>query len=410
MKKQLLIIALFISVCSFGQKNEIKAIEKALKSGNYIAAQKATTSAAAIMEGADNKTKAKYYHLKGKSFLGNGNVINVKNIQEAAASFKKSNELSSGKYKSESDKLLGQMVGSIQQKAMADYTSNQYKSAADKFKAIYDINGDLDFLYSAAQTYINAKDYKAALASYLILDEKNYTGEGEELVATDKKTGEVKVYSDKLQRTLDLKAGTHINPKMRTTPSQRPKILKNIADLYVELKDNDNALKAIQKAKTENPNDANMLINEANIYYAKGDTAKFKAGLMKAAELDPTNTNILFNIAVVSAENGDAETAELFYNKVLAINPDDIGSNINMSVMLTEKSNALIKKRRDEDDDAKYDAITDEIQVLRKKTLPYLEKADQLQPNDEGIMTALYNLYGRLKMMDKRAAIGKKLN
>lgn len=409
MKKQLLAVAFSISAFAFAQKNEIKEIEKAIKSGNYVAAQAAVTSAAPIMENADEKYKSKYYFLKGQALLGNGNVVDIKNIQEASKSFATANELSKGKYKSESDKLLADMAGTIQKKAMEDYTSNQYGPAADKFRALYDINGDLDYLYSAADLYVSSKGYKQALDSYLILDQKNYTGEKEQLIATDKTTGEVKVYGDKLQRTLDIKAGTHINPQTRKTPSQRAAILKRIADLYVELNDNDNALKAIAKAKTENPNDASMLINEANIYYAKGDNEKFKAGLMQAAELDPNNANIMFNIAVVSSENGDFETAEKFYDKAIAINPDDLGSNINMAVMQLNKVNDMVKKRRDINDDAAYEAMTDKITATRKKALPYLEKASQLQPNDEGILTSLYNLYTRLKMMDKRAEVNAKL-
>lgn len=410
MRKQLLALVLLISAVTFAQKNEIKEIEKALKSGNFIAAQSAVTNAEGVMTNADAKTKAKYYYLKGKAFLGNGNVVNVKNIKEAKASFDKSNELSKGKYKSETDGLLASMVNSIDNKAREDYKNNKVASAADKFMSVYEINGDLEALSNAANLYTDSQKYDKALDAYLILDEKKFTGERDEIIATDKATGEIKVYATEFDRTLDLKAKTHTNPKTRKTASQRPDILKKIALLYIEKKDNDNALKAIQKAKKENPDDATMLIDEANIYYAQGDTMKFKETLMEASKRDPNNVNLLYNIGVVSSDNGDIETAEMFYKRVLKIEPDNLSANINMAVMFITKSDELNKKKREIDDDAEYDRITDQIKEYRMKGLPYLEKAAELQPNDKDVLTTLFNLYTRLKMMDKRSEVGKKLD
>ncbi|NQY06139.1 MAG: tetratricopeptide repeat protein [Flavobacteriaceae bacterium] len=409
MRKQLFVITLLSATITFAQKNEIKAIEKAIKSGNFVSAQTEATNAASVMEGADAKTQAKYYFLKGKAFLGNGNIFNMKNIQTASTSFEKSNELSNNKYTTETNGLMAGVATNIQSKAMEDYNNSQYKAAADKFQAIYSLNGDQQLLFFAAQTYVQAKDYQNALKSYLELDKINYTGEGEELIATDKATGEIKVYGDKLQRTLDLKAGTHTNPKTRQKPSQRPTILKKIAQIYVELKDNDNAIKAIQRAKTENPSDANMLVSEANIYYAQGDNEKFKSTLMKAAELEPNNFDVINNIAIVSKDNKDYETAESFFNKALKIKEDDLGANVNLAVMFIDQVTEMRKQLRDIDDDNEYDAMKEKIDLTRRKALPLLEKAHTLQPNDEGILTALYNLYAFLKMSDKKAEVDAKL-
>ena len=414
MKRQLLAMALLFSAVAFAQKTEIKEIEKALKSGNFVAAQTAATNAASIMEGADAKTKAKYYFLKGKAFLGNGSGANVKNVQKASASFKKSNELSNNKYKGESSKLMAETAGKMQENAMKAYSSQQYGKAAKQFQSIYDLNQDLDFLYSASQTYIAAKDYKGALECLLILDEKKYTGEVEELIATDKSTGEVKVYRDKLERTIDLKAGTHVNPKTRKTPSQRSKILGTIVDIYLELKDNEGAVKAINKAKAEDPKNVNLILNEANIYYAQGDNDKFKSTLMKAAELDPNNADVMFNIAVVSSDTGDTETAAKYYEKAISLDPKNSGAYINLSVMYLGKADELSKLMRDlgstPEDDKKYDQYMEERKALRMKALPYLEKASALEGDkDPNILTTLFNVYARLKMHDKKAAVDQKL-
>lgn len=69
MKKQILIgAALLASSLTFAQKDELKAAEKALKSGNTVEAKAALDQAqsAAI---ADPKYAAQYYFLRGKVIL-----------------------------------------------------------------------------------------------------------------------------------------------------------------------------------------------------------------------------------------------------------------------------------------------------------------------------------------------------
>ena len=47
--------------------------------------------------------------------------------------------------------------------------------------------------------------------------------------------------------------------------------------------------------------------------------------------------------------------------------------------------------------------------VWFEKALPYMEKCDELQPNDTMTLESLKNLYYRLKQMDKYNAVLEKL-
>jgi hypothetical protein len=70
MRKQLLILsALFISMTVFGQKNELKAAEKAIKANDFAAAITVLEQAEGLIENADQKLKAKFYYLKGKLYI-----------------------------------------------------------------------------------------------------------------------------------------------------------------------------------------------------------------------------------------------------------------------------------------------------------------------------------------------------
>ena len=53
-----------VATMSFAQKNEVKAIEKAIKNSNFADAKSAVSSAEALMGNMDDKMKSKFYFLK----------------------------------------------------------------------------------------------------------------------------------------------------------------------------------------------------------------------------------------------------------------------------------------------------------------------------------------------------------
>ena len=82
------IIGLALMVCSFSfaQKKEIKTAEKAIKSSNFADAKIALQSAEALLSSMDEKTKAKFYFLKGQALYANG-AGNNSEVNEALNSF-----------------------------------------------------------------------------------------------------------------------------------------------------------------------------------------------------------------------------------------------------------------------------------------------------------------------------------
>ena len=75
MRKQLLILSAFlISMTMFGQKDELKAAEKAIKLNDFNTAMGAISQAEGLIANADDKSKAKFYYLKGKALYQNGSA------------------------------------------------------------------------------------------------------------------------------------------------------------------------------------------------------------------------------------------------------------------------------------------------------------------------------------------------
>ena len=71
MKKTfLLVCTLLLCVTTYAQKDELKTADKAIKNNDYAAAADAITQAEGLIEGADDKSKAKFYYLKGETYAG----------------------------------------------------------------------------------------------------------------------------------------------------------------------------------------------------------------------------------------------------------------------------------------------------------------------------------------------------
>ena len=73
MKKIILSLIIFgLFQLGYSQKKELKTIDKQIKSGEYENALNTINSIKSLVNAADDKTKAKYYYLKGMVRYQNG--------------------------------------------------------------------------------------------------------------------------------------------------------------------------------------------------------------------------------------------------------------------------------------------------------------------------------------------------
>jgi len=66
--KILILLAVMVSMVGFSQKNEIKAADKALKSGNAAEAKTILEGAKSLIDGADVKYQAQAYSVLGNAY------------------------------------------------------------------------------------------------------------------------------------------------------------------------------------------------------------------------------------------------------------------------------------------------------------------------------------------------------
>ncbi len=410
MKKQLILaLAFSISAFSFAQKKELKVIEKAIKKENFADAKAALPQVEALLSAMDEKTKAKFYYLKGQALYAKGKGTNG-NLDAILESFK----AAKGNYGSEIMALEQNITNELLTVGNAAYGKKNYSKASKYFENAYKVTKkDTLFLYYAASAAVSVQEYDRALKLYENLKEINFTGIAKEYFATDKVTGK-EVVAAKNTRDIYVKGGTHIKPGERMTESKKPEIVKNIALIYISQGNNEKALAAIKDARTENPENVDLIVNEANIYLQLKDEDKFKELIQQAIAKDPNNAVLHYNVGVVSMNKGDNVSAQKSFEKVLEIDPTYADAALNLSNVYIEKGNLKIKEMGElsmsKADEIKYEQFKIEKNDFFQNGADVLIKFLSKNPDTKiDILKQLKNIYAALgntsKMKETEAKI-----
>ncbi len=400
----LIMAALLTGLAGFAQKSEIKAAEKAMKSGDAASAKMSLESAAGAIAGADERTQAEYYFLRGQVYSDLAKKGDMAAFGESVDSYKKvvSLEEASGKvkYTADAQAQMSLVANDLVNNAVEDNKEEKYKEAAEKLYLAYQLSPrDTIYLYYAASSAVNSGDYEMSLEYYKELRDVGYDGSMMEYSATNVETGEVEVMQ-KTQRDLMVKSGTYSNPVDEKTESKRAEIVRNIALIYTQLGNNEEALEAYKAARADNPDDVNLVLNEANLYYQLGDKDKFKELMAEAARMAPDNPDLHYNIGVINMEQGDIEGARAAYRKAIEVNPGYVNAQLNLSTTYVNEGNALIDDMNalgtSRADIAKYDELKSQKDELFKEGVVVLEDALKINPDNEAILSQLKNIYGAL--------------
>ena len=405
MKTNMLIMAaMLIGLAGFAQKSEIKAAEKAMKGGDAATAKASLESAAGAIAGADERVQAEYYFLRGQVYSDLAKKGDMSAFGESVDSYKKvvSLEEASGKVKYSEDAQIqmSSLANDLVNAAVEDNKEKKYLEAAEKLNMAYELSPqDTIYLYYAASSAVNSGDYEKSLEYYKELKDVGYDGSQMEYRATNVETGEVETMQ-KVQRDLMVKSGTYSNPVDEKTESKRAEIVRNIALIYTQLGNNEEALEAYKVARADNPEDVNLVLNEANLYYQLGDKDKFKELMAEAARMAPDNPDLHYNIGVINMEQGDLEAARAAYRKAIEVNPGYVNAQLNLSTTYVNEGNALIDDMNalgtSRADLAKYDELKAQKDELFKEGVVVLEDALKTNPDNEAILSQLKNIYGAL--------------
>lgn len=290
-----------------------------------------------------------------------------------------------------------------------------YKDATTVLYSLYLLDKtDLEKLYYAANYAINDKDYDKALAYYNELIKQNFSGERSEYMATSKLSGQEVTFASLADRDKSVKMGTHEKPRTEYIKSKRGEIYKNVALIYNSKGDVAAATKAVAEARTANPDDLSLAMTQADLFMKSGNLEGYKQIISQVISKNPTDPNLFYNLGVISAQANENAEAEKYYIKAIELDPKYINAYLNLSVLKLNGDTALVdemnKLGTSAKDNKRYDELKAKRETIFKSTLPYLEKANKLDPKNEDIYRTLLNVYNYLEMTSEAKALKASFN
>ncbi|MCX6244098.1 MAG: hypothetical protein NTU98_05275 [Bacteroidetes bacterium] len=376
MKKILLALVLVCSISmAFAQKNVRQTASNFLKEGKLDKALEAINQ---CLQDASTAQDAKAWFIKGNIYL------EIANTKEE-------------KYKSlDADPLT---------KALESYKKAiEYDPKKDYYEDIFaKLNWQRNNYFNLAVDNYNKKSYKdamlgfenaaATLASANVADTVSLFYAAACANLAGEKGKQKQYYTDLL------KGG-----------ARSVVIYASLADIYRLEKDSVNALGVIRQGMKVHPNNLQLVLSESNVYITFNNVPKALATLNIASQKDSTNY-LVFNAIGINyqkiyedtlkpqAERVDAyKRAEAAYLKAVKLKPDfyDVFLNIaslyfNSGVPLSLKANGLPLDQAD-----MYSKLTADANKFYSLALPYLKRADELQPNDLNTLNSLRLIYSSL--------------
>jgi len=414
-----LILLLFTGTIQ-AQKEKLKEAEKEMSSGNLQNAIALLKSIEYQIYNSKDEEKAQYYYIQGTSFLGiaDKKTDEGKNLVLATKSYRETIKIES---ESGKRKYTGQIQGSykdIKKKLLkvANENSKEKKyidSANERYEAYLIDTKDTINLYNTAVAFVNGKDYATALKHYETLKAINFSGIGTNYLATDRMTKKEEIFLTQNDRDLSIQAGTHEKPRTEKRTSKRGEIYKNMALLYVQIGDREKAKKVISDARLKNPEDIFLALAEADLYLESKDYESYKKAIEPILKKNQNDADFVYNLGILSAKAKNDVEAENFYLKTITLNPHYINAYINLSFLKLEEisaiDDAMNKLGTSPSEMKKYDALKTKRDGIYKKTIPYLQKALEINPEDEDISKSLLSVYSALEMTAEYKELKAKL-
>tara|TARA_X000000950_G_scaffold149244_1_gene184104 strand:- start:3473 stop:4762 length:1290 start_codon:yes stop_codon:yes gene_type:complete len=410
MRAILVITILLFSFNVQSQKKELRKIDKLVLESFFKEAKDALESSKSLILSSEDKYRAQYYFYDAK-------VSNeLKMYENAISSLNNLLLINESVYPTKVEqeyKNLSIIISNgIVNGAVNDNKEGNFLDAAEKLIMAYNMDTEqyVDYLYFAAGSAVNGKDYEKSLKYYLELKNKGYTGIVDEFFVTNNETGQEEKVS---QTEYDLLKSSkeYSNPRIGQTESRFPEIVKNIALIYVQQGQNELAEEAIKEARAIQPDDVSLLLNEADLYIRISNNSdndderlfyrnKFKSLMEMAIEMDPTNGILYYNLGVIYAEQGELELSKEKYQKAIELIPDYLDAYLNLVSIILEDEVAIVEEMNNlgnsKKDNLRYDELKNDRENLYRECVPLLEELLKVSPENIDALNTLKNIYGVL--------------
>lgn len=185
--------------------------------------------------------------------------------------------------------------------------------------------------------------------------------------------------------------------------------------IYIERainSDNEKALEVVRRGRAVFPDDKDLMKEEINLLIVTDQAEEARIKLENAIQSEPDNANLYYNLAFLYDQIDETDKAIESYKKAVELEPNYFDANFNLAVVYYNKAADLIKKSNDMDLKT-YQKEGKKLEETAKedfrRSLPYFEKAHEINPQDLTVLETLQTVYSQLRMNDKVAELSKKI-
>jgi tetratricopeptide (TPR) repeat protein len=183
---------------------------------------------------------------------------------------------------------------------------------------------------------------------------------------------------------------------------QGPRAYALLKNAYMQAGDTSKAVEAMKEGFNKYPSNQMMVQNLINYYLLNAEEPKNALKyLNRAIEEHPDQSQYYSAKGQIYDETGDLEKAKKFYKEALEIDDKNYTAAYNLGVIYFNKGVDIVTKANKIKDEEKYKKMKDEADNYFLKAIPYMEKAHKIKPEDKQVMSTLKTLYYRLRMEDK---------
>ena len=386
-----IILLIFLSLCFNiqAQKKELRKIDKLVTESFFKEANSELQNFKSLILSSEDKYKAQFYFYDAKV---SNEIDEYENAINSLNELNKLNPTSNlpSKLQIDYSNLSLIIANDIVNAAIKDNQEENYLEGAKKLIMAYEMDKEeyIDYLYFAAGSAVNGRDYDLSLEYYLKLKNMNYTGIVDEYYVTNVESGVEEKVANQTEYELLKNSNDYTNPRIGQTQSRFPEIVKNIALIYLQQDKIDLAKEAIREAREVQPNDVTLLLNEADLFIRLSNAAKndeemliyrnkFKESMKIAIEIEPENGILYYNLGVISSRENEVDDAENYYLKAISFKPDYTDAYLNLYNIYKGKDEAITQQMDklgfSKEDTKRYDEFKKLRQIEWKKVLPIFE-------------------------------------
>ncbi|MEM9918050.1 MAG: hypothetical protein AAF990_08140 [Bacteroidota bacterium] len=300
------------------------------------------------------------------------------------------------------------------------------KMKRDKNDAVSALQQTFNCLDNAGRIAYAAKEYDKATKYFNAnIDIRNTinanVGKDKQLLATDKEYNDylflvgLSSYQAKMNDiALD------VFTKLKASDYQEATVYDALYTMTAQT-DKDAALAILSEGREKFPSDENLRVKEINYYLSEGKLDELVGKLQSAIDATPDNLSLYLTLGHVydnlfqrelEAENKDKaqehfDNALKYYQSALDKDSKNIAATYNIGALYYNKAATMTKELIALEGDyskaglKKYEEKKTEVFAAFDEALPFFKKAESMDPNDVGTLTALKEIFAKKDDLEK---------